>query len=439
MQSDYNRKLDQISAKVKELVWNATRTAISNISIHSVEIGVIKLLQKWEKFLKFLQNDRNKKIVSFIDQISLFEKQIRLLKQVVQCAAKISVPSEDLVNNLDSLTNEINQQKRNRQLNSSGGKFEWIDSLLIKSLQKGNWLLIENANFCNAAIFDRLNCLLEPNGTLIVNERGTDEKSDEIITIKPHPNFRLFLTMDPKYGEISRAMRNRGVEIFMHPIEIDDEQNLDIEALLSFNGLQVLEHQNVLRKVHAFFSNLNTAVDKPNLMHLLRSAALISQQCRYNFGFEKSFKLAVQEIYTMDRGEFSTTLTEIDKQLSLMNETKTVLFSSPAIEVSMYHNNTQVISSNSFNLEKLLNETQNRCSTELLMNMFLNGYHVSYWNELSLNCGFKNLLLLRHNREIDWRHFNVAISQFLQNFAEKYGDFIEPRWFLGQLEKVTTF
>lgn len=26
---------------------------------------------------------------------------------------------------------------------------------------------------------------------------------------------RLILAMDPRYGEISRAMRNRGVEIFM--------------------------------------------------------------------------------------------------------------------------------------------------------------------------------------------------------------------------------
>ena len=28
---------------------------------------------------------------------------------------------------------------------------------------------------------------------------------------------RLFLTMDPSHGEISRAMRNRGVEVFMLP------------------------------------------------------------------------------------------------------------------------------------------------------------------------------------------------------------------------------
>ena len=28
-------------------------------------------------------------------------------------------------------------------------------------------------------------------------------------------SFRLILAMDPRYGEISRAMRNRGVEIFV--------------------------------------------------------------------------------------------------------------------------------------------------------------------------------------------------------------------------------
>ena len=32
---------------------------------------------------------------------------------------------------------------------------------------------------------------------------------------KVRVSFRLMLTMDPKYGEISRAMRNRGVEIYM--------------------------------------------------------------------------------------------------------------------------------------------------------------------------------------------------------------------------------
>ena len=39
--------------------------------------------------------------------------------------------------------------------------------------------------------------------------------------VRPHPNFRIFLTMDPSYGEVSRAMRNRCVEIALpHPTHL---------------------------------------------------------------------------------------------------------------------------------------------------------------------------------------------------------------------------
>ena len=29
-----------------------------------------------------------------------------------------------------------------------GGRFEWVDSVLVQCLQDGDWLLIENVNFC---------------------------------------------------------------------------------------------------------------------------------------------------------------------------------------------------------------------------------------------------------------------------------------------------
>lgn len=52
------------------------------------------------------------------------------------------------------------------------GCFEWIDGTLIRAMEQGQWLLIDNANFCNPTVLDRLNPLLEPNGKLLVNERG---------------------------------------------------------------------------------------------------------------------------------------------------------------------------------------------------------------------------------------------------------------------------
>lgn len=82
------------------------------------------------------------------------------------------------------------------------------------------------------SVLDRLNCLLEPGGYLSVDEKGVVGGSIPIVY--PHPQFRysinilklgmhlhsigrLFLTMDPIHGELSRAMRNRGTEIYMLP------------------------------------------------------------------------------------------------------------------------------------------------------------------------------------------------------------------------------
>lgn len=92
-------------------------------------------------------------------------------------------------------------------------RFEWLDGVIVKALQAGQWLVLDNANMCNASVLDRLNSLLEPNGFLSINEHC--EPNGEPRIIKPHPDFRIFLTVDPRYGELSRAMRNRAVEIFI--------------------------------------------------------------------------------------------------------------------------------------------------------------------------------------------------------------------------------
>lgn len=97
--------------------------------------------------------------------------------------------------------------------------FEWTEGVLTQAVQEGHWVVLDNANLCNPSVLDRLNSLTEPNGALILNEQRTEDGSARII--KPHPNFRLFLTMDPRHGELSRAMRNRCVEICFLPQDTD--------------------------------------------------------------------------------------------------------------------------------------------------------------------------------------------------------------------------
>lgn len=89
------------------------------------------------------------------------------------------------------------------------GKFAWVDSSLVKAAAEGTWVLLKHANMCPPSVLDRINSLLEPNGFLMLNEKGSAQAN----IVKPKAGFRVILTCDPKYGEVSRALRNRCVEI----------------------------------------------------------------------------------------------------------------------------------------------------------------------------------------------------------------------------------
>ena len=96
-------------------------------------------------------------------------------------------------------------------------QFEWVDGILIEALENGQWLVLDNANLCSSSVLDRLTALLEPDGHLSVTEQRCADGTARLV--KPHPKFRLFLTMDPVHGELSQAMRNRCIELYM-PVEI---------------------------------------------------------------------------------------------------------------------------------------------------------------------------------------------------------------------------
>ena len=95
------------------------------------------------------------------------------------------------------------------------GTFEWVDSVLVEAVREGKWLVIDHANACSASVLDRLNCLLESGGELVLGERG--EVGGKVPSVPTHPDFRAFLLYDPSRGEVSRAMRNRGVEVHVSP------------------------------------------------------------------------------------------------------------------------------------------------------------------------------------------------------------------------------
>ncbi|SCV04461.1 LAMI_0H16314g1_1 [Lachancea mirantina] len=102
--------------------------------------------------------------------------------------------------------------------NASSVRFKWYDGLLLQAMERGDWMILDNANLCSPSVLDRLNSLLEAGGSMVINECNLEDGSPRVV--KPHPDFRLFLTVNPKFGELSRAMRNRGVELFLEDLNI---------------------------------------------------------------------------------------------------------------------------------------------------------------------------------------------------------------------------
>ncbi|RAH66637.1 AAA family ATPase midasin [Aspergillus aculeatinus CBS 121060] len=142
--------------------------------------------------------------------------------------------------------------------------FEWTEGVLTQAVQNGQWVVLDNANLCNPSVLDRLNSLTEPNGTLILNEQRTEDGNARII--KPHPDFRLFLTMDPRHGELSRAMRNRCVEISFLPQE---DLNFAISSVPAYTC------QSSLYRLRSLWNlDVTTALEGDESVSLLHEACL---------------------------------------------------------------------------------------------------------------------------------------------------------------------
>ncbi|KAE8148455.1 AAA ATPase [Aspergillus avenaceus] len=190
-QIDYRR---EISSLVHDILMSIRQQVVSTCSSETNPLEVLALLEILEK----LQSP----------DISL-EAICSSLKDICQAYPQAALD--------DMLLRAQNLLQTTKQSDNMKVGFEWTEGVLTQAVQHGYWVVLDNANLCNPSVLDRLNSLTEPNGALILNEQRTEDGSARII--RPHPDFRLFLTMDSRHGELSRAMRNRCVEICFLPQE----------------------------------------------------------------------------------------------------------------------------------------------------------------------------------------------------------------------------
>jgi MoxR-like ATPase len=203
------------------------------------------------------------------------------------------------------------------------GRFEWLDGALVRALEHGHWVLLDQANLANASVLDRLNPLLEPDGVLMINECGIQGPDGQVRIVKPHPDFRLFLALDTSYGEVSRAMRNRCVEINLLPVTSNEIANQlsafvpasltigDVELLINkFSGISSRKLAALLIQVHCEVGKailqsksvpFNTDEDCLHLApvkRLLNWAALMSEQLHRGSDYYSSLRTSMEQAYS---------------------------------------------------------------------------------------------------------------------------------------------
>jgi midasin len=171
------------------------------VASSSIDPHVLACLQE----LNVLQ-ERNHKTPAYIRTLHQVCSRIREL--IVERDARLQLLLDSIIEHLSEIPGAT--------------QFHWVDGPLVEAMKAGQWVVLNDVNRCSAAVLDRLNSLCEPGGQLILTEKGQDQSP-----VNSHPDFRLIMAYDPSYGEISRAMRNRGIEIAFNPqAEIVDRGSL---------------------------------------------------------------------------------------------------------------------------------------------------------------------------------------------------------------------
>ncbi|GAM17980.1 hypothetical protein SAMD00019534_011550 [Acytostelium subglobosum LB1] len=234
------------------------------------------------------------------EQFNILLQILRALEKVIGLFTPEPSVVQSYATQITAIRHSIDRLKATEK-ESVTGCFEWIDGLLIKALEQGAWIVIDNANFCNPTVLDRLNPLLEQGGVLMLNERGMVD--GEIKVIKPHPNFRIFLTMDERKGEISRAMRNRGIEIYLFEAEMTSSVNLDNARLLGTLGIPSQPLAQQMLAFHAaVVTQYGSTVENPmTISHTLYWGRMVIDLLQRGMALLDALTVSMQQIYIRPR------------------------------------------------------------------------------------------------------------------------------------------
>uniref|UniRef100_A0A182LZE9 DNA methyltransferase 1-associated protein 1 n=1 Tax=Anopheles culicifacies TaxID=139723 RepID=A0A182LZE9_9DIPT len=313
-QFDFNRHLEELAALVESTLRKKVKKLLlrDGNAVLSKGGAVLALLDCWEKYEKLSEGAAafTANITSSLQsgEMILFRKRLSALQKVITILMQYG-KSDNTINQLNGTSKvleKLDYLSKQVQTLNTGGHFEWVDSKMVKCLRTGQHICLEHVNLCSSAVLDRLNPVFEPNGALMISEKGTvrtDDADDNETTtevVQRHRNFQAFLTLDPKNGEISRAMRNRCIELAF--ASRDAYESDDLQRLVFANGIREPYLIEACLSIHKELRNSSGQSEQFSpfgVAHLVRFAQLMAQNLQKQ-GTQRSIdclKLSAMDVY----------------------------------------------------------------------------------------------------------------------------------------------
>jgi midasin len=153
--------------------------------------------------------------------------------------------------------------------------------------------------------------LVEQERSIVVNECGLIDGIP--VVLKAHPKFRMFLSVNAKYGEVSRAMRNRGVEVFLMDQDWNmdggfsvssDSERKDVIRFLISCGIPRLELVSLMSEAHMYAKAAGLCLGiNITLLEVTRWVQLFQQLLLKGNQFLWSLHLSWEHTYLPSLGE----------------------------------------------------------------------------------------------------------------------------------------
>ncbi|XP_068698835.1 midasin-like [Montipora foliosa] len=418
-QADLNRQWGEIVTVTKDLVLSVVREMMHRSDKMPECVQEMSLLYKlWSRCLGQENKgteDTNCDLLS-LGKVDTFHSCLESIQDICRRNSLTSFDAETIKDALQSLRRRLIANGDNSHCR---GQFEWVDGQLVEALRSGHWLLIDNVNFCSPSVLDRLNALLEPGGVLTIDERGVID--GQIPSIKPHPNFRLILAMDPRYGEISRAMRNRGVEIFMLGEEDGHAfDKYDHQMLLRGLGLHNSTLCSSLATLHTSFEETLGG----SILDTLRAASLTAQLLQRGNPTTDAFVTALQQVYVRNQASDENKQLAEDlttKHVSMLGdlESEVPIHAIPELfpSAQVYHANSvmAMITFHSLPALQVLRNLQSEAELEFAMLVLLERSSVHDWK---LRLAYLQSLV---NSVLTNEPYQKNVSETAKAFAHSFG------------------